>query len=213
MLVMVEVRALALVDADAPSSTEKSAMAIVFGSIVVSPAICDLSPATSAQPQLWLHACGLPRGEGGVGGLWMRGGYGSHCRSVFPLSRLAVFHETTDAPDPTRYGPVMTTNATPFIHHTPVTVPDYTQHAMSNPRSPESPTLRQRALSALQRARRAIRGLRADVSSPPLQWQIDWDNDVPPFPIFAGEVARAIGDAQRHSQADRGEFVRQTTQE
>jgi hypothetical protein len=110
-------------------------------------------------------------------------------------------------------GPGMTANIAPFVHHTPVTVAGYIRHAMSKPRSPESPTLRQRALRALQRARRAIRGLRTDVSSPPLQWQIDWDNDVPPFPIFAGEVARAIGDAQRHSQADKGELARQTTQE
>jgi hypothetical protein len=100
----------------------------------------------------------------------------------------------------------MTANAAPFVHHMPVTVAGYIRRAMSKPRSPESPTLRQRALSALQRARRAIRGLRADVSSPPLQWQIDWDNDVPPFPIFAGEVARAIGAAQRHSRADKGEL-------
>ncbi len=107
----------------------------------------------------------------------------------------------------------MTANIAPFVHHTPVTVAGYIRHAMSKPRSPELPTLRQRALRALQRARRAIRGLRTDVSSPPLQWQIDWDNDVPPFPIFAGEVARAIGDAQRHSQADKGELARQTTQE
>jgi hypothetical protein len=78
---------------------------------------------------------------------------------------------------------------------------------MSKPRSPESPTLRQRALSALRRARRAIGGGRADVSSPPLQSQIDWDNDVPPFPILAGEVARAISDAQRNSQAGKGEIV------
>jgi len=119
----------------------------------------------------------------------------------------------TDEPDPTRYGPAMTANAAPFVHHTPVTVAGYIQRAMSKPRSPESPTLRQRALSALQRAQRAIRGLRADVSSPPLQWQIDWDNDVPPFPIFAGEVARALGDAQRHSQADKGELGSLTTLE
>jgi len=58
-------------------------------------------------------------------------------------------------------------------------------------------------MGALQRARQTIHGLRADVSSPPLQWQIDWDNDVPPFPIFASEVERAIGDAQRHSQTDK----------
>lgn len=104
---------------------------------------------------------------------------------------------------PLPLGPAMTANAAPFVHHMPVTLTGYTQCAMSNPRSPESPTLRQRALSALQRARRAIRGRRADVSSPPLQWQIDWDNDVPPFPIFAGEVARAIGDAQRNTQAEK----------
>jgi hypothetical protein len=144
---------------------------------------------------------------------WMRGGYGSHCGSVFPLSRAALFNGAVDEPEPVRQCPVMTANAAPFVHHMPVTVAGYIQRAMSKPRSPESPTLRQRALSALQRARRAIRGLRADVSSPPLQWQIDWDNDVPPFPIFAGEVARALGDAQRYSQADKGELNRQATQE
>jgi len=31
----------------------------------------------------------------------------------------------------------------------------------------------------------------ARVHAPSLQWQIDWDNDVPPFPVLAGEVARA----------------------
>jgi hypothetical protein len=114
--------------------------------------------------------------------------------------------------------PVITVNAAPFAHHMPVTVAGYIRRAMSKPRSPESPTLRQRALRALQRARRAIRGRRADVLSPPLQWQIDWDNidwdnDVPPFPIFAGEVARAIGDAQRHSQAEKSELGSLTTPE
>ena len=126
------------------------------------------------------------------------------------LVARGVVQWATDEPDPTRYGPVMTANVAPFVHHTPVTVAGYIQRAMSKPRSPESPTLRQRALSAL---RRAIRGLRADVSSPPLQWQIDWDNDVPPFPIFAGEVARALGDAQRRSQADKGELGSLTTSE
>jgi hypothetical protein len=62
MLVIVEVRAPALVDADAPSSTAKSARVIVFESIFVSPA-GDVSPATSARPRLWLHACGLPPGR------------------------------------------------------------------------------------------------------------------------------------------------------
>jgi hypothetical protein len=96
----------------------------------------------------------------------------------------------------------------PLLHHTPVTVAGYIRRAMSKLLSPESPTLRQRALSALQRARRAICGLGADVSPPPLQLQIDWDNDVPPFPIFAGEVARACGDTKRNSQTDKGELVR-----
>jgi hypothetical protein len=131
----------------------------------------------------------------------------------FPCGARRLFNGSVDQPDPTGYGPVMTATAAPFVHHMPVTVAGYIQRAMSKPRSPESPTLRQHALSALQRARRAIRGLRADVSSPPLQWQIDWDNDVPPFPIFAGEVARALGDAQRYSQADKGELVRRATQE
>jgi hypothetical protein len=53
---------------------------------------------------------------------WMRGGYGSHCGSVFPLSRAALFNGPVDEPDPTRYGPVMTANAAPFVHHMPALV-------------------------------------------------------------------------------------------
>ena len=211
MLAIVAVRAFVLVDAGAPSSTVKSARAIVFENMVVSPA-WDVCQQLRCGPVYgYTHAASACAGLSAQP--WMRGGYGSHCGSVFPLSRAALFNGLTDEPDPTRYGPVMTANVAPFVHHTPVTVAGYIQRAMSKPRSPESPTLRQRALSALQRARRAIRGLRADVSSPPLQWQIDWDNDVPPFPIFAGEVARALGDAQRRSQADKGELGSLTTSE
>lgn len=48
-------------------------------------------------------------------------------------------------------------------------------------------------LAALTQAWIAIRAVFAParVPAPPLQWQIDWDNDVPPFPVLAGEVARA----------------------
>jgi len=83
----------------------------------------------------------------------------------------------------------MTSNA----HDTPVTLPRYIQCATTKPLESPAPTLRQRALSALQRVRSVIRGLRgpAPEAAPPLQWQIDWDNDVPPLPILTGDVARA----------------------
>jgi len=65
MLAIVAVRAFVLVDADAPSSTVKSARAIVFESMVVSPAVRDVCQQLRCGPVYgYTHAASRLRGPG-----------------------------------------------------------------------------------------------------------------------------------------------------
>jgi hypothetical protein len=104
MLAIVAVRAFVLVDAEAPSSTVKSARAIVFESMVVSPARDVCQQLRCGPVYGYTHAaCRLDGpSEGHMNERWMRGSYGSHCGSVFPLSRATLFNGAVDEPDPRR---------------------------------------------------------------------------------------------------------------